>query len=177
MGKIATGGLCEVVANGYLLCRIADTIEDDPTLSVPEKQRFHALLHAAVTGQGDAQALALELAPRLSEKTLEAERELVRNAAQVVRETHGFDARQRGALSRCVRVMCEGMPSFQRGNPRRGLSDVDEMHEYCYCVAGVVGEMLTELFCAHSPKIDARRADLERLAVSFGQGLQMTNIC
>jgi farnesyl-diphosphate farnesyltransferase len=50
------------------------------------------------------------------------------------------------------------------------------MHDYCYYVAGVVGEMLTDLFCAHSPAIDARRADLERLAVSFGQGLQMTNI-
>src|SRR5438552_2755950 len=66
--------------------------------------------------------------------------------------------------------------SIQRGGRRKGLNDVDEMHEYCYFVAGVVGEMLTELFCAHSPKIDARRAELERLAVSFGQGLQMTNI-
>lgn len=169
-------GLREVVTNGYLLCRIADTIEDDPGLSLPEKKRFHALFHAAVAGEADAQALALELAPRLSEKTLEAERELVRNTAQVVRVTHGFDARQRAALSRCVRIMCEGMPSFQRGGRRRGLNDVEEMHEYCYYVAGVVGEMLTELFCAHSPAIDARRADLERLAVSFGQGLQMTNI-
>jgi farnesyl-diphosphate farnesyltransferase len=169
-------GLREVVTNGYLLCRIADTIEDDPALSVPEKQRFSALFHAAVAGEGDAHALALELAPRLSPKTLEAERELVRNTAQVVRVTHGFDPRQRAALSRCVRIMCDGMPSFQRGGRRRGLNDLDEMHEYCYYVAGVVGEMLTELFCAYSPRIDARRADLERLCVSFGQGLQMTNI-
>lgn len=169
-------GLREVVTNGYLLCRIADTIEDDPALSEPEKQRFSTALHRAVAGEGDAQALALELAPRLSDKTLAAERELVRNTAQVVRVTHGFDARQRAALSRCVRIMCEGMPSFQRGGRRRGLNDVEEMHEYCYYVAGVVGEMLTELFCAHAPAIDARRADLERLAVSFGQGLQMTNI-
>ncbi|MBI5093760.1 MAG: squalene/phytoene synthase family protein, partial [Candidatus Hydrogenedentes bacterium] len=39
-----------------------------------------------------------------------------------------------------------------------------------------VGEMLTELFCAHSPAIAPRREALSRLAVSFGQGLQMTNI-
>jgi farnesyl-diphosphate farnesyltransferase len=169
-------GLREVVTNGYLLCRIADTIEDDPALSLAERRLFHARFHAAVAGEGDAEALALELAPRLSDRTLAAERELVRNAAEVVRVTHGFAPRERAALSRCVGVMCEGMPRFQRGGRPRGLADVDELHEYCYYVAGVVGEMLTELFCAHSPRIDARRAELERLCVSFGQGLQMTNI-
>jgi farnesyl-diphosphate farnesyltransferase len=50
------------------------------------------------------------------------------------------------------------------------------MDEYCYYVAGVVGEMLTELFCGHSPAIDRNRAALSELAVSFAQGLQMTNI-
>jgi farnesyl-diphosphate farnesyltransferase len=43
-------------------------------------------------------------------------------------------------------------------------------------VAGVVGEMLTELFCTYSSEIDAQRSELRKLAVSFGQGLQMTNI-
>jgi farnesyl-diphosphate farnesyltransferase len=36
--------------------------------------------------------------------------------------------------------------------------------------------MLTELFCAYSPAINLRRSGLEELAVSFAQGLQMTNI-
>ena len=36
--------------------------------------------------------------------------------------------------------------------------------------------MLTELFCDYSPEIDTRRDELMVLAVSFGQGLQMTNI-
>ena len=44
-------------------------------------------------------------------------------------------------------------------------------------MAGVVGEMLTELFCdysrGHRP---AARANCSALAVSFAQGLQMTNI-
>jgi farnesyl-diphosphate farnesyltransferase len=43
-------------------------------------------------------------------------------------------------------------------------------------VAGVVGEMLTELFCESSPAIGRQRAGLSALAVSFAQGLQMTNI-
>jgi farnesyl-diphosphate farnesyltransferase len=40
----------------------------------------------------------------------------------------------------------------------------------------VVGEMLTELFCAYSGEIRQRRAALDELGVSFAQGLQMTNI-
>jgi farnesyl-diphosphate farnesyltransferase len=42
--------------------------------------------------------------------------------------------------------------------------------------AGVVGEMLTKLFCNYSPDIEARRPLLQAHAVDFGLGLQMTNI-
>jgi farnesyl-diphosphate farnesyltransferase len=57
-----------------------------------------------------------------------------------------------------------------------GLKDLVELDLYCYHVAGVVGEMLTRLFCEYSPAIAGRRETLMPLAVSFGQGLQMTNI-
>jgi len=43
-------------------------------------------------------------------------------------------------------------------------------------VAGLVGEMLTTLFCHYSTEIDLHREKLMGLAASFGQGLQMTNI-
>ena len=72
--------------------------------------------------------------------------------------------------------MCEGMPGFQRHASLRGLDDLSEMSQYCYFVAGVVGEMLTELFCDYSPRISQHRDTLMELAISFGQGLQMTNI-
>ena len=36
--------------------------------------------------------------------------------------------------------------------------------------------MLTELFCLHADDLAAHRDTLEPLAISFGQGLQMTNI-
>jgi len=51
------------------------------------------------------------------------------------------------------------------------------MDSYCYYVAGVVGEMLTELFCGYSPAImrQHRRAARPRPVVSR-RGLQMTNI-
>jgi farnesyl-diphosphate farnesyltransferase len=89
---------------------------------------------------------------------------------------HTFSAEERTALTRCVRIMCSGMPEFQRASSRRGLADLEELDSYCYFVAGVVGEMCTELFLLHCPDLGERHDDMMRLAVSFGQGLQMTNI-
>jgi len=72
--------------------------------------------------------------------------------------------------------MCHGMPQFQLNASIRGLETCGDLDDYCYYVAGVVGEMLTELFCDYSPVMGARRAAMGALAVSFAQGLQMTNI-
>jgi farnesyl-diphosphate farnesyltransferase len=72
--------------------------------------------------------------------------------------------------------MSKGMADYQTRETLDGLPDQSAMDEYCYFVAGVVGEMLTELFCDYSETIAAHRERLMVLAVSFGQGLQMTNI-
>jgi len=164
------------VTSAYLLCRIADTIEDEPVLSADEVlvllQRFVAVLYA----QQDGAALARELAPQLSDQTLPAERDLALNLARVVRVMSGFTPPQRAAIQRCLEVMCSGMHKFQRTASLRGLPRSTDLDDYCYYVAGVVGEMLTDLFCDYSVTIAQRRAALDELAVSFAQGLQMTNI-
>jgi farnesyl-diphosphate farnesyltransferase len=168
--------LADVVTNAYLLCRLADTIEDDVGLSNAEKSAFHDRFVTVVEGKGSAEAFAAELAPLLSTRVLDDERDLVRNTAKIVRITHGFSQEEQAALIRCVRIMCSGMPEFQRRKSLKGLRDLEEMGSYCYFVAGVVGEMLTQLFCLHCPEINRHRERLMELAVSFGQGLQMTNI-
>ncbi len=169
-------GLRTVVANAYLLCRIADTIEDCERLTFPEKRAFYEQFFAAVEGEGDPQAFAEGLYPRLEDSMLPGERKLIQQTPAVLRITHSFGENDRAALSRCVRVMAKGMEAFQEAEPSEGLRDQRELDAYCYYVAGVVGEMLTELFCHHSEAIAARRDELAPLAVSFGQGLQMTNI-
>jgi len=114
--------------------------------------------------------------PRLSERTLPAERDLVTNMHRVIRVVSRFDERQRAAIRRCIEVMSRGMHEFQRTASLRGLARSTDMDAYCYYVAGIVGETLTELFCAYSPAIMRHHAALYELAPSFGQGLQMTNI-
>lgn len=168
--------LRDVVANAYLLCRIADTIEDEATLSADRKEHFQELFAAVVAGRGSAEIFANEVYPLLSEHTLEAERDLVRNTAVVLRITNRFNPRQRAAIERCVTIMCRGMHHFQGEASRDGLKDMRALDAYCYYVAGVVGEMLTDLFCDYSPEIAQHRSAMMPLAVSFGQGLQMTNI-
>ncbi len=168
--------LAVVVTNAYLLCRIADTIEDDPGLASEQKSQFHARFVAVVNGDEAAEDFARDLAPLLSDRVLPAEHDLVRNTPAVIRVTHSCSTEERAALTRCVAIMCRGMPEFQRSKSLRGLEDLDELAEYCYYVAGVVGEMCTELFLLHCPELAKHRDMMMRLAVSFGQGLQMTNI-
>ncbi|MGO9038218.1 MAG: phytoene/squalene synthase family protein [Steroidobacteraceae bacterium] len=164
------------VTNAYLLCRIADTIEDEPALSPAETLAFLDRFKAVVAGRGDSGALAAEVGKRLSDGTLPSERELVGNMARVLNVTASLTAAQRAAIQRCVEQMCYGMPRFQSTTGLSGLSRSADLDDYCYYVAGVVGEMLTELFCEYSPDIARHRDELQRRAVSFAQGLQMTNI-
>ena len=164
------------VTSAYLLCRIADTIEDEPALSAAETLAFLQRFSAVVGGNGEPEALARDLEHRLSDRTLPTERDLVNNMDRVVRVTSRLGAEQRAAIRRCVELMCYGMPRFQFHASVKGLPRSSDLDDYCYYVAGVVGEMLTELFCDYSVEIARRRTNLSALAASFAQGLQMTNI-
>ncbi|TAM99136.1 MAG: squalene/phytoene synthase family protein [Rhodanobacteraceae bacterium] len=165
-----------VIANAYLLCRIADTIEDEHALPGDVKQQFHDRFTRVVGSTEDPASFARDLAPLLKGNTLATERDLVAHTPDIIEVTDGFNLTQRESLARCIRVMCTGMPRFERDASTAGLADMREMDRYCYYVAGIVGQTLTELFCDYSPRIAEQRAAMSSLDVSFGQGLQMTNI-
>ncbi len=168
--------LRRVVSNAYLLCRIADTIEDDSALNHEQTSELTDLFIRVVAGTASAQIFADRLHPLLSTHTLAEEHDLVRHTPAVIRITHSFNPNQRAALEQCIRIMARGMAHYQSIETKQGLTDMAAMNHYCYYVAGVVGEMLTQLFCDYHEAIDAHKNELMRLAVSFGQGLQMTNI-
>lgn len=138
--------LAKVVANAYLLCRIADTIEVDAALTDWQETQFHNRFLSVMEGQEDVDTFAEDLSPLLSSRVLPDERNLVCNAVRVVRVMQGFSGREREALTRCLAVMCSGMPKFQRNKNLRGVRDMKELGAYSYVVGGVAGEMLTELF-------------------------------
>lgn len=168
--------LQDVVGNGYLLCRIVDTIEDDPGLSPAQKREFCTLFAQVVQRAADPTDFAHRLDAVLAPEVPPAERLLIRETPRVIAIADQFTAVERRALEVCVAVMADGMAEFQERKDVGGLPTLADMDRYCYYVAGVVGEMLTTLFCEYSPAMKRNQKQLMALSVSFGQTLQMTNI-
>ena len=65
------------IGNGYLLCRIVDTIEDDPNLALDDKRVYFEHFLQVLNAKRDAGEFAVALHGVLSERILPAERELV----------------------------------------------------------------------------------------------------
>jgi farnesyl-diphosphate farnesyltransferase len=72
-----------------------------------------------------------------------------------------------------------GMAGFvarTRDDGELHLRDVADLQAYCYTVAGIVGELLTELFILERPRVAAVASRLRERARAFGEGLQLVNI-
>src|SRR5579863_10057506 len=79
------------VTNAYLLCRIADTIEDQTVSSAALRLGLLHRFVGVLRGEEEAQRLARDLLPRLAAHTLPAERELILNTERIVRLCHGLE--------------------------------------------------------------------------------------
>ena len=166
----------KVVGNTYLLCRIVDTIEDAADLSPQTKQNLSALFLEAVLGKSPARSFVEPCLEALKNYGNQDELDLIAHTPTVLRILHTCSPVDQTAVSRCVSIMSEGMSHFHDKQTAAGLKDLNEFEEYCYVVAGVVGELLTTVFSNHSSAFADRIKTHESLAVDFGQALQMTNI-
>jgi farnesyl-diphosphate farnesyltransferase len=167
------------VGIAYLLFRIADTFED-AVLWTRERRlaalgRFAELLDQDPTA---AEELAREC---LREPPLEhaGYRELLARMPLVLRDFDALPLPARVAVRRHLIRSVDGMKRFvRRSDERNGLtlSDVEDLRDYCYSVAGIVGEMLTELYLLDRAELATSAEDLRNRAASFGEGLQLVNI-
>ncbi|HEY4440885.1 MAG TPA: squalene/phytoene synthase family protein [Candidatus Elarobacter sp.] len=160
---------------GYLLCRIADTIEDDLILAPDRKA---ALLDAFVACFDDERA-ADAFGTVAAELTANDDyRELVAETGSVFFTWRVLDAPTRAILQRWVAVMAGGMRRFVLAHPHGiRIASVEEYREYCYYVAGTVGHLLTELWHEHSSVIGNKTyARLLENCEAFGEALQTVNI-
>lgn len=169
-------GLDYAVLVAYLLCRVADTIEDAVPLPAEGKRRLLAHFSRCLDDHGpDGDPLREAFLARASD-----DERLAFEADRVLNEFRRLPRSQRAAIRPWVQEMCSGMAAFIEGSePGRldALSSVDDLDRYCYYVAGTVGHLLTALFWLHHGRgTDPRREQLEALATSFGLGLQLTNI-
>jgi farnesyl-diphosphate farnesyltransferase len=76
--------------------------------------------------------------------------------------------------------MVDGMKKTvirQNSQEKIGTKSLEELEEYCYFVAGTVGNMLTDLFHYYSPWInDKLYEQMCEHRSAFGEALQLTNI-
>ena len=166
----------KVVGNTYLLCRIVDTIEDAADLSPSTKQALSKLFLDAVLEKAPVDSFVTPCLEALKNYSNQDELDLIIHTPTVLRILHTCSVSDQAAVSRCVSIMSNGMSHFHGKQNELGLKDLQEFEEYCYVVAGVVGELLTTIFSNHSPEFAKHIRKHEGLSIAFGQALQMTNI-
>ena len=165
-----------VVGNTYLLCRIVDTIEDAADLNPETKQALSKFFLDAVLEKSPVESFVAPCLAALKNYGNQDELDLIANTPTILRILHTCSSKDQAAVSRCVSIMSEGMSHFHGKQTEAGLKDLNEFEEYCYVVAGVVGELLTTIFSNHSADFSKQIKGHEALAIAFGQALQMTNI-
>ena len=174
--------LYKSVLLAYLLCRIADTIEDNAFMS-PEKKyelldRFLDALNSHSDWQNPVKQIQVAF---LDQRHENPDYHLTFNSDIVFRVFETLPEQTRSCIVPWIVEMVTGMKKFQAfSTPSEKITavkDLPELENYCYFVAGTVGKMLTELFILHSRSMtEKNKLILNQFSVSFGIGLQMTNI-
>ena len=159
------------VGLAYLLARASDTIADSADLPAPEREK-HLAAFLAMIRTGGRDGLA-EIRDR-------------------VRSPHEGENTLIAQLDRCL-AWLEALPEFDRAEIRDVLAKIirgqtldvqrptlhtsEELEEYCYLVAGCVGEFWTRVCTHHIPFYSSIPPDrLNVLAADFGKALQLVNI-
>lgn len=168
------------VGIAYLLFRVIDSFEDatlwapqdrvhaleefGPLLRDPELQHARAASERWVREPPLEHAGYLELIERLPEVL--AWYSMLRPAARDHIRQH---------LVRTARGMAEFVARTD-GHGALRLETIQDLRDYCFVVAGIVGELLTELYVLGSPQLAKVAPELRERAPLFGEGLQLVNV-
>ena len=166
------------VGVAYLLFRIADTFED--AVRWPRERRVAALsefeqLLVEPGGEKHAAERWSQGAPVEHAGYLE----LLAATPLVMESYWSMPPRARDVLRGGLRRTVRGMTDVVRRGDAAGhvrLASLRDLRDYCYVVAGIVGEMLTELFLLDDTALPPVAPALRRRSRFFGEGLQLVNI-
>lgn len=173
--RVLPGDLGQAVLDAYLLCRIADTVEDAPGIDPDVKA---ALFDDFLASFGDRVALKRFLNGVQSLSGDAAHLMLTHNTDLVFEHFAALPERTRAVVQKWVNEMAIGMRKFVLLYPNGiRIQTLEEYREYCYYVAGTVGYMLTDLWYEHSSLIGERRYEvLRERCRAFAEALQTVNI-
>ncbi|MFL6193408.1 MAG: squalene/phytoene synthase family protein [Thermoanaerobaculia bacterium] len=168
------------VTLSYLLFRVADTFEDAAAwpraLRIEALERFERLLENP--GREEIEEVSRRWAAEVpceqpGYQDLLAELPFVLDSFFAL--SPEAVALVREHLARTARGMA-GFVARTTDDGELRLRDVPDLQEYCYVVAGIVGELLTELFLLDRPRLAPAAAYLRERSRTFGEGLQLVNI-
>ncbi|HEY8279831.1 MAG TPA: squalene/phytoene synthase family protein [Bdellovibrionota bacterium] len=170
------GDLRAWVGLSYLLCRILDTVEDALWPDSDSKNRAFAGFEGFLREQPSEAAVSdwAALFPSVSE----GERELLADSCRIFSDLHALSPEVREKIRRPVLNMYRGMKFFsggQRESREIRLRSLAEVNQYCFFVAGLVGDLLTNLVSERWPSMSVnRRTYID--AHHFGLFLQKVNL-
>jgi len=170
----------DTVGTAYLLFRIADTFEDSTLWSSEQRvqalEEFCGLLDEPSPAEAARLGSAWAASPPVDHAgyvdllvrtpTVIEHFMCLRPAVREVVRVH---------VQRTARGMADYLQRTDGGGPLV-LKSIADLRRYCYVVAGIVGEMLTELFLLDNPGLSPAADELRASARPFGEGLQLTNI-
>jgi len=170
--------LSSEICIGYLLCRVADTIEDAEHIPASTQSELLALYHG-VLDPGDVVTVSrfMESVEEWFPSTRSADWQVVAETPRVIATFQELPVASREEIRPPIQEMVDGMIEFIDRYAEDGglrVQTLDELEEYCWYAAGTVGCLVTGLVTRDaSPDLRDR---LYETADSFGLLLQLVNV-
>jgi farnesyl-diphosphate farnesyltransferase len=167
------------VTVGYLLCRIADTVEDHAAIGADRRDPLLRMLIDVLEDRTSPASFTAALADIAGDGP---ELELVRALPRVMRVFRSESRTAQESTVRWVSEMSRGMTLYSHRRRAPGsltvLRTIGDLERYCYFVAGTVGFLLTDLFVEEMGGAATHEIELglRARAESFGIGLQLVNV-
>ncbi|HQR08584.1 MAG TPA: squalene/phytoene synthase family protein [Gemmatales bacterium] len=157
----------------YLLLRIIDTLEDGVLWPVAVRARSLGEMVEFLVDPSPTEAVSLAIRwcdppPCTNTGYLE----LLGSFPEIVSEIVELEPGSSAIICGHARRVAVGMAQ----SLNTPTLDLVSLRQYCYFVAGIVGELLTDLFLLRLNPTEEQAARLRELAVCFGEGLQLVNI-
>jgi farnesyl-diphosphate farnesyltransferase len=157
---------------GYLLARASDTVADAKGIALARRLEMLGKLQDALE-RGEALNWTAEIKQG---EISESESELISALPMLLGLLEASSAREE-LLNLWKAILTGQLFDLHRFSDKAQPLSRVELEEYCYLVAGSVGEAWTRLIAIHSPDILLRpMEEMTKLGISYGKGLQLLNI-
>ncbi len=163
------------VALSYILCRLVDTVEDSLWNSKTEQRQSFLDFENFIRGPVSAEAVDV-WRRGFPTSIPDGEKKLLDDAKVFFEDLQSLPTAVRSSIQRTVLDMCRGMAHFSQGeNKGIEVTTLVEANQYCFFVAGIIGELLTELFAESQPNYSLTDEQISN-SYRFGLFLQKINL-